>query len=375
MMTARAYLDHASTAPLRPLAYAAMRPYLETSFGDPGRLHAEGRSTRVALENAREEVASFFGARPREVVFTSSGTEAVNTAIVGALARATGDAHVVTTAVEHSCVRDGLTAARGASDVTVVGVDRAGRFDAHEVIAAVRAGTALVSVQLANHEVGTVQPAAEVCAAARDLGARVHVDACAAAGHLPVDFAALGADLCSVTAHKLGGPLGAGALLVRRGLRIPPLLVGGAQERARRAGIENVPAWVGFGAACAAVDLAAESEAQRALVEYAATVVGLVPGVSRFGDGSLPNVLCLGVDGVEAEPILLALDQHGVAVHSGSACSSETLEPSPVLEAMGVDADRSLRISVGWSSTRADVDRFVEVFPGIVQRLRGLRAT
>ena len=376
MTTERAYLDHASTAPLRPLAYAAMLPYLETTFGDPGRLHAEGRATRVALENSREEVAAFFGARPREVVFTSSGTEAVNAAIVGALARA-GDrgTHVVTTAVEHSCVRDGLTAARGATDVTVVGVDRAGRFDEHEVIAAVRADTALVSVQLANHEVGTVQPAAEVCAAARDLGVLVHVDACAAAGHLPVDFAALGADLCSVSAHKFGGPLGAGALLVRRGLRIPPLLLGGAQERARRAGIENVPAWVGFGAACAAVDLAAEAAAQRALTEHAATVVDLVPGVSRFGDGSLPNVLCLGVDGVEAEPILLALDQHGVAVHSGSACSSETLEPSPVLEAMGVDADRSLRVSVGWSSTRADVDRFVEVFPGIVQRLRGLRAT
>ena len=158
------------------------------------------------------------------------------------------------------------------------------------------------------------------------------------------------------------------------GLRVPPLLVGGAQERARRGGIENVPAWVGFGAACAAVDLAAEAAAQRALVERAATVVDLVPGVERFGDGSLPNVLCLGVDGVEAEPILLALDQHGVAVHSGSACSSETLEPSPVLEAMGVDADRSLRVSVGWSSTTADVDRFVEVFPGIVERLRGLRA-
>ena len=161
--------------------------------------------------------------------------------------------------------------------------------------------------------------------------------------------------------------------MVRRGLRIPPLLVGGAQERARRGGIENVPAWVGFGAACAAVDVDAEAASQRALVDRAASVVGLVAGVERFGDGSLPNVLCLGVAGVEAEPILLALDQHGVAVHSGSACSSETLEPSPVLEAMGVDAERSLRISVGWSSTTADVDRFVEVFPGIVERLRGLR--
>jgi cysteine desulfurase len=367
----RAYLDHASTSVLRGAARDAMRPFLESSFGDPGRLHAEGRTTRVALETAREQVASCFGARPREVVFTSSGTEAVNTAIAGALARTPG--HVVTTAVEHSCVRDAVT--RAAPDVTVVGVDGLGRFDAGSVVDVVRDDTSLVSVQLANHEVGTVQPVAEVCAAARDRGVLVHVDACAAAGHVPIDFAALGADLCSVTAHKLGGPLGAGALFVRRGLRIPPLLVGGAQERARRGGIENVPAWVGFGAAGAAVDVHAESARQRVLIERAAAVVDLVSGVTRYGDGALPNLLCLGVAGVEAEPILLALDQHGVAVHSGSACSSETLEPSPVLEAMGVDADRSLRVSVGWSSTMADVDRFVEVFPGIVERLRGLRAT
>jgi cysteine desulfurase len=369
---ARAYLDHASTSVLRPESRAAMRPFFEESFGDPGRLHAEGRVTRVALETAREQVGAFFGARPREVVFTSSGTEAVNTAIAGGLARG-GGAHVVTTAVEHSSVRDAI--ARGAADVTIVGVDHVGRFDAHAVVAAVRADTSLVSVQLANHEVGTVQPVAEVVAALRDRSVLVHVDACAAAGHAAVDFAALGADLCSVTAHKLGGPLGAGALFVRRGLRVPPLLVGGAQERARRGGIENVPAWVGFGAAAAAVDLPKESSAQRALVERAASVVELVDDIERFGDGSLPNVLCLGVGGVEAEPILLALDQHGVAVHSGSACSSETLEPSPVLEAMGVEADRSLRISVGWSSTIADVERFVEVFPGIVQRLRGLRTS
>jgi cysteine desulfurase len=372
----RAYLDHASTSVLRGAARDAMFPYLETTFGDPGRLHAEGRATRVALETAREQVAAFFGARPREVVFTSSGTEAVNTAVAGALARRPG--HVVTTAVEHSCVRDAV--ARASTEITVVGVDGFGRFDAAAVVDAVRDDTALVSVQLANHEVGTVQPVAEVAAALRARGRAlgrdvlVHVDACAAAGHVPVDFAALGADLCSVTAHKLGGPLGAGALVVRRGLRIPPLLVGGAQERARRGGIENVPAWVGFGAACASVDIGAEAGAQRALVDRAASVVGLIAGVERFGDGSLPNVLCLGVAGVEAEPILLALDQHGVAVHSGSACSSETLEPSPVLEAMGVDADRSLRLSVGWSSTMAEVDRFVEVFPGILERLRGLRS-
>jgi cysteine desulfurase len=376
---ARAYLDHASSSPLRPAALEAMLPFLREHHADPGRLHAEGRVTRVALEEARAHVAACFGARPREVVFTASGTEAVNTAVWGAVKRSGKHSpHVVATAVEHSCVRDAL--ARSRAEVTTVAVDGFGRFSAADVLAAVRDDTALVSVQLANHEVGTRQPAAEVAAAARARGVLVHVDACAAAGHTPVDFHALDADLCSVTAHKLGGPKGAGALLVRRGLRLDPLLVGGAQERARRAGIEDVPAWVGFGAACGAMDVVAEASAQRALLATAARVVDTVPGVTQFGagaidpDGALPNVLCFGVAGVEAEPILLALDQHGVAVHSGSSCSSETLEPSPVLAAMGVDADHSLRVSVGWSSEPADVERFVEVFPGIVERMRGLRA-
>jgi cysteine desulfurase len=368
----RSYLDHASSSPLRPFALDAMLPFLQAHHADPGRLHAEGRVTRVALEDARESVADFFGCRPREVVFTSSGTEAVNFAIAGALAKAPG--HVVTTAVEHSCVRDAID--RYAREVTTVGVDREGRFDAGKVVAAMRSDTTLVSVQLANHEVGTLQPAAAVAAAAREHKALVHVDACAAAGHVPISFGALEADLCSVTAHKLGGPKGAGALLVRRGLRIPPLLVGGAQERARRAGIEDVPAWVGFGAACQDCDVEVEAKHQRALIDAAASVCVDVSGVTRFGavDDALPHVLCLGVEGVEAEPILLSLDQRGVAVHSGSSCSSETLEPSPVLQAMGVDAEHSLRVSVGWSSTESDVARFVAEFPGIVERLRGLRA-
>jgi cysteine desulfurase len=354
-----------------------MLPFLHTHHADPGRLHAEGRTTRVAVEEARESVAALFGARPREVVFTSSGTEAINTAVWGALARS-GGGHVVTTAVEHSAVLESC-ARTGDADVTTVGVDRAGRFDPAEVLDAVRADTALVTVQLANHEVGTIQPAGEVVAGARERGVVVHVDACAAAGHVPVQFATLDADLCSVTAHKFGGPKGAAALLVRRGLRFPPMIVGGAQERARRGGIENVPAIVGFGAAAAELcgdALEREAVAARALTDRLAEQTLLsVPGVERFGDPArrLPHLLCLGTAGIEAEPILLALDQHGVAVHSGSSCSSETLEPSPVLAAMGVDADHSLRVSVGWDSTGADVDMFLDVFPGIVERLRRLR--
>jgi cysteine desulfurase len=309
-------------------------------------------------------------------VFTASGSEAVNAAVWGALARASGGGrggHVVTTAVEHSSVLDAI--ARGTTDVTTVGVDRMGRFDPDEIAAAVRADTVLVSVQLANHEVGTLQPAAAVVEWVRAAGeAVVHVDACAAAGHVVVDFAALGADLCSVSGHTFGGPKGAAALLVRRGLRFPPFVVGGAQERARRAGIEDVPAIVGFGAA--ALEAGDDEARERALSErLARESIARVAGIERYGDpdACLPNLVCLGIEGVEAEPILLALDQRGVAVHSGSSCSSETLEPSPVLTAMGVDADRSLRASVGWSSTDAEVDAFLDAFPFVVESLRGLR--
>jgi cysteine desulfurase len=375
----RAYLDHASTSPLRPVAFEAMLPFLRDHHADPGRLHAEGRVTRVALEDAREQVAALLGARPREVVFTASGTEAVNTAVWGTVARADGPAHIVTTAVEHSAVLDACR--RSGADLTVVGVDGLGRYNPTEVLDAVRPATALVTVQLANHEVGTIQPASAVAAACRERGVLVHVDACMAAGHVPVDFSTLDADLCSVSAHKFGGPKGAGALLVRRGLRLPPFVVGGAQERARRGGLEDVPAMVGFGAAAAEVAadgrLAAEANAQHGLTERVARDTPVrVGGVMLYGDPAdrVPHLVCLGVEGVEAEPILLGLDQQGVAVHSGSACSSEALEPSPILAAMGVDADHSLRVSVGWSSTPEDVDAFLDAFPAVVDRLRALRA-
>ena len=378
-MSERVYLDHASSSPLRPAAREAMLPFLTEHHGDPARLHAEGRATRVAVEDAREQVAALFGARPREVVFTATGTESVNHAIWGGVRRAGIGGGVVTTAVEHSSVLDACR--REAGPVTLVGVDPLGRFDPDEAVAAITDDTALVTVQLANHEVGTLQPVAAVCAAARERDVLVHVDACTAAGHVPVDFRGLDADLLSVTAHKLGGPKGIGALLVRRGLRIPPLVIGGAQERERRGGLENVPGIVGFGAAAAALTqddgLVAEAASSRRRTERAATQVSeRVTGIERYGDPAerVPHVVCLGIKGVEAEPILLGLDQHGVAVHSGSSCSSEALEPSPVLEAMGADADRSLRVSVGWSTTDDDIDLLVDVLPGIVGRLRALRS-
>lgn len=356
-----------------------MLPYLRSEHADPGRVHSEGHVTRAAVESAREQVADLVGARPREVVFTSSGTEAVNSAVYGAIARARdrhGHAHVVTTAVEHSGVVDAV--ARWADEVTTVGVDRQGRVDPGTVAAAVRDDTALVSVQTANHEVGTVHDLATVTGACREQDTLLHVDACASVGYAPVDFRSLDADLVSVTAHKFGGPKGIGAMLVRRGLRIRPLLLGGAQERARRGGIENVAGIVGFGAAAVevAADLDAEAKRLRDLTDrLRAEVVDRIDDVELYGDpeARLPHLVCLGVGGVEAEPVLLGLDQRGVAVHSGSSCSSETLEPSPVLEAMGVDAEHSVRVSLGWSSTDDDVEAFLDALPPVVEGLRSLR--
>ena len=383
----RVYLDHASTSPTRPGVAEAVLTWLDAA--DPGRVHTEGRLARAALEGAREEVAALFGTRPRQVIFTSGATEAINAAVFGATQARPGG-QIVLAEVEHSAVRE---ASQRHSGVRWVGVDSFGRVDAAEVAAAVdeaaalagagsggggRPGTALVHCQWANHEVGTLQPVQEVVAACRERGVLVHVDAAAAAGQVPVDFDALGADLMSVSAHKLGGPKGAGALLVRRGLRLEPLIVGGEQERGRRGGMEDVSAVVGFGTAAAAVGgtlFSEEKKARRLSDRLRGAAMG-IRGVVAYGptepDGRLPGLVCLGVDGVEAEAVLLGLDQAGVAAHSGSACSSESLEPSPVLAAMGVPAERSLRLSVGWSTTDEEVEFAAARLPEVVARLRSL---
>jgi cysteine desulfurase len=371
----RHYLDHASTSPLRPEARTALVEALSLDLGDPGRIHTEGMTARALVEHAREQVGGLVGARSREVVFTSGATESIAAAVVGGADRG---AHQVLAAVEHSAVRE--QAAR-AGAVTIVGVDRHGRVDPDEMLAAIRHDTGLVHLQWGNHEVGTCQPVAEVVAACRERGVLVHVDAAQAVGRVPIDFDGLGADLVSVSAHKFGGPAGVGALLVRRGVRLAPLLLGGDQERARRAGHENTPALIAFGAAAEALTatdgtdpLGAESAANRrrlAAIEKSATAI---EGVVSYGHPThrLPHIACLGIAGVEPQPVLIGLDRAGIAVHSGSSCASESLEPSPVLEAMGVDADRSLRISLGWSTTDADVDALLDALPRVIADLRSL---
>ena len=369
---ARHYLDHASTSPVRPEATEAMISWLQGSGGDPARIHHEGQVARASVEAAREAVAALLGARSREVVFTSGATESIAQAVYGAAEAAPSAPHIVASAVEHSAVR--LASAR--HDLSLVGCDRQGRVDPAALMAAVRPDTALVHVQWGNHEVGTLQPVQAVVSECRERGVLVHVDAAQAAGHLPVDFRVLGADLMSVSAHKMGGPPGVGALLVRRGLRLPPLLVGGDQERARRAGFENVAAIVGWGAAAGAVvdRLAGEAEEAMSQTDRILGSVGSLDGIEVYGDplGRLPHLVCLGVAGIEPQAVLLGLDQVGLAVHSGSACASEDLLPSPVLEAMGVDAHHSLRISVGWNTTDADIDALLRELPGVLDRLRAL---
>jgi cysteine desulfurase len=386
----RHYLDHASTSPPRPSVIDAITEWYARSSadtggfgaGDPARIHHEGMATRVEIESAREEIAACFGARSREVVFTSGATESIAAAIWGSADR--GE-HLVVPTVEHSAVRlsAALVAALGGHRVDDIGVDPFGRVDpiavAERLDATTAAGerTALVSVQWANHEVGTVQPVAEVVAACRERGVLVHLDAAAAAGHVAIDFDDLGADLLSLSAHKFGGPPGIGALLIRRGLRVQPLLVGGDQERARRAGYENVPGIIGLAAACreltpATID--AEATAARHFTGRLIEAARSMEGVAVYGhpEHRLPHLVCLGIDGVEPQPVLLGLDQAGIAAHSGSACSSEALEPSPVLEAMGADAHRSLRLSTGWTTTDADIDAVLRALPDVLTRLRAL---
>jgi cysteine desulfurase len=415
---ARHYLDHASTSPLRPEGVGAMVGVLEgRGFegllpADPGRIHSEGMAARVGLEQARAQVAALVGARPREVVFTSGATESIAAATWGALWRATQPRaatpnpsprptatsdptrplpQVVLAAVEHSAVHqssESFAQALGAR-VTTVGVDRSGCVDPDAVLEAVDAtgaaddgpdlgGTALVHLQWGNHEVGTLQPVAEVVAGCRERGVLIHLDAAMAVGHVEVAFDDLGADLLSFSGHKLGGPPGTGVLLVRRGLRLAPLLLGGDQERARRAGLENLPALLGLGAVARALDtdglLAIEQARARAQTDRVLAAVASIEGVHPYGDPihRLPHLICLGIDDIEPQAVLLGLDQAGIAAHSGSACATEGLEDSPVLAAMGVDAHRSLRISVGWSTTDADIEALLGALPVVIGRLRAL---
>ncbi len=359
----RVYLDYNATTPLAPEVVDAVVAATRDLFGNASSVHHFGQQAKAAIDDARTSVATLIGADPSEVVFTSGGTEADNLAIRGAAeaAEPTRRRHLVASAIEHEAVLNTFKAlARRGWRTTLVPVDQRGIVSPDRVREAMADDTALVSVMHANNEIGTIQPIAEIAAIAHERGALMHTDAVQSAGKIPVDVRALGVDLLAVAAHKLNGPKGAGALWVKRGTRMVPILTGGKHERSRRAGTENVPAIAGFGTAARLAASKLQTEAVRigALRDrLEATVVKDIPGtvVNGAPDARVPNTTNISFDRVEAESLLIALDLEGIAVSTGSACSSGTLEPSHVLRAMGFPAHRtqnSLRFSLGLFSIR-----------------------
>ncbi len=380
-MTQRIYLDHAATTPLRPEVRAAMEPFLAADgegYGNPSSLHAEGQRARRALDTARDTLAQALGCRFSEVTFTSGGTESDNAALVGVLLanRGRGD-HLITTAIEHEAV--GATARFLQTlgfRVTVVPVDEWGRVSPQSVADAMTDQTVLVSVIHASNEVGTVQPLREIADVVHACGAWLHTDAVQTFGQLPVRVDALGVDLLTVSAHKIYGPKGAGALFVREGIPMTPLLHGGGQERERRSGTENVAAIVGFGEAVRRMLPEREAEAVRlaALRDTLwADLQRRIPRAVLNGHPSerLPNNLNVSFPGLDAETLLLSLDRAGVSASSGSACASGSIEPSHVLTAMGLPDARvnsALRLTLGRGTTQEEARQAGEVLAGMVAR-------
>ncbi|MBL8667509.1 MAG: cysteine desulfurase [Rhodospirillales bacterium] len=361
------YLDHNATTPLRPEAAAAMAAALSTA-GNPSSVHASGRQARRVVEDAREQVAALVNAAPADVVFTSGGTEANALALAGMSVR-----RVLVSAVEHPSVLRAVDAPE------LLPVDRHGvvRLDALEASLAASAEPALVSVMWAGNETGVIQPIAAIAAVCRRFGAILHSDAVQAAGRIPIDLRSADVQLLSLSAHKLGGPMGVGALIVDPALVLRPILRGGGQERGLRAGTENLTGIAGFGAA---------AERARALADAARLTLlrdrlerrlhALCPAAPVFGAGAsrLPNTSCIGMPGVPAETQVIAFDLAGVAVSAGTACSSGRVTRSSVLAAMGIGDDlasTALRVSLGWTTGEADVERFIEVWTSIYARASG----
>jgi cysteine desulfurase len=381
----RIYLDHNATTPVDPAVADAMMRVLGETFGNPSSVHQFGQRAKAVLDDARTAVAALIGGAPTEVVFTSGGTESDNLAIRGAAEalEATGRRHLVTTGIEHEAVLNTVKAlARRGWAMTLVPVGDSGIVSPDRLREAVTGETALVSIMHANNETGTIQPIAELAGIAHARGALFHTDAVQTVGKIPVDVRALDVDLLSLSAHKFYGPKGAGALWIRRATRLLPQLTGGHQERNRRGGTENVPGLVGMGAAAALAreTLPADGVRQAALRDRLETaVLAAVPRTTLNGARTprVPNTTNISFERVQAESLLIALDLEGVAVSTGSACSSGTLEPSQVLRAMGLSPTRaqsSIRFSLGTGNTEAEIDHVAAILPAVVAKLRSLAA-
>jgi cysteine desulfurase len=379
----RIYLDHNATTPVAADVADRMAEALRQEFGNPSSVHHFGQRAKAVMDEARVAVAALVGGDASEIVFTSGGTESDNFAVRGvaeALEPA-GRTHLVTTTIEHEAVINTFKAlTRRGWTTSAVKVDETGIVSPDAIISALTPQTALVTVMHANNEIGTVQPVSEIARLAKARGVLVHTDAVQSAGKIPVNVKALGVDLLSISAHKIYGPKGVGALWIRRGLRLSPLLTGGKHERSRRAGTENVAGIIGMGVAAQLAMAKMADEAARLATlrdRLEDGILATVSGTAINGVRSprVPNTTNISFDRVEAESLLIALDLEGIAVSTGSACSSGTLEPSHVLKAMGFPPHRtqnSIRFSLGAGNTDADVDRVIAVLPAVVDKLRSL---
>jgi len=378
----RIYLDHAATTPVHPDVRAAMLPYLTDQFGNPSSIHFFGQEAKSAIEGAREKVISLIGAGDDEIVFTSGGTESNNFAIKGAAyANEHRGNHIITSSIEHHAVIEPLKfLEKRGFEVSYIPVDHYGLVDPRDVSRAIKQNTVLISIMHANNEIGTIEPIAEIGCIARERGIYFHTDAVQTAGHIPVNVNELGVDLLSMSAHKLYGPKGVGALYIRKGTRIVPLVHGGEQENKRRASTENVPGIVGFGKAVEIAWKDMDAEAKRQVCLRDELVKGLrerISDIELYGHPTrrLPNNVNLGVQYIEGESMILNLDMEGVAAATGSACSSSSLQPSHVLMALGLAHERahgSLRFTLGKGTTDGEISRVLEVLPPIVHKLRSM---
>ncbi|HXG89286.1 MAG TPA: IscS subfamily cysteine desulfurase [Vicinamibacterales bacterium] len=379
----RIYLDHNATTPVAPEVADRMDRALRELWGNASSVHHFGQQAKAGVDDARSHVAAMLGAEPSEVIFTGGGTESDNFAVRGVAEalEATGRRHLIASAIEHEAVLNTVKAlAKRGWRVSLLPVSATGVIDPDALRDVITDDTALVSVMHANNEIGTIQPIAEIAAIAKASGAMVHTDAVQTAGKIPIDVKALGVDLVSISAHKFYGPKGIGALWLRKGVRLLPFVTGGRQERNRRAGTENVPGIVGLGAAAqlALTKMAGESARLRVLRDRLEDgVLNAIDGAQRNGaaEPRVPNTSNISFERIESESLLIGLDLAGIAVSSGSACSSGTLEPSHVLKAMGLPHARtlsSIRFSLGASNTNSDIDRVIEALPALIEKLRRL---
>ena len=378
----RIYLDYAATTPTHPEVVKAMFPYFTETFGNPSSIYSYGQEAKGAVEEARAKVAKLINARDEEIVFTSGGTEADNFALKGvAYANESKGNHIITSSIEHHAVIEACKfLERKGFRVTYLPVDEYGSVDPDDVRKTITDRTILISVMHANNEVGTIEPITRIGKIAREVGVYFHTDAVQMVGHIPINVNELGVDLLSMSAHKLYGPKGVGALYIRKGTKLTPFIHGGEQERRRRASTENVPAIVGFGRAAELAQQEMSEEMERLTHLRDQLIKGLSERIDHIRLNGhpimrLPNNVNVSVDYVEGESMLLNLDLEGICVSTGSACSSSSLEPSHVLMAMGLSHEQahgSLRFSLGKWTTEEEIERVLDILPGIIAKLRAM---